>query len=88
MKNFRDLSKEEKNCISSKIAFNIAKESEANEFYFELKNKLATEDAKIIDEIIQDEINHLIILEKLQAKYSSIDPSEFLPFVYLNRKEN
>ena len=40
----KELTIEQKNCISSEIQFNIKAEAEANEFYFKLLNKVADED--------------------------------------------
>ena len=70
----KDLTIEQRNCISSEIQFNIKAEAEANEFYFKLFNKVADEDKETIKGIIVDELNHAIILGKLQEKYSDILP--------------
>ena len=70
----KELTIEQKNCITSEIQFNIKAEAEANEFYFKLLNKVA------------DELNHAIILGKLQEKYSGILPTEFLPLLNLKKK--
>ena len=82
----KDLTIEQKNCISSEIQFNIKAEAEANEFYFKLLNKVADEDKETIKGIIADELNHAIILGKLQEKYSGILPTEFLPLLNLKKK--
>ena len=73
----KELTIEQKNCISSEIQFNIKAEAEANEFYFKLLNNIADEDKQTIKNIIADELNHAIILGKLQEKYSGILPTEF-----------
>lgn len=77
MSKFIDLTDNEKNNISSKIQFNIKAEAEASEFYFNLLNNIADEDKETIKNIIADELNHAIILGKLQEKYSKVFPSEF-----------
>ena len=82
----KELTAEQKNCISSEIQFNIKSEAEANEFYFNLLNKIADEDKQTIKNIIADELNHAIILGKLQEKYSGILPTEFLPLLNLKKK--
>jgi rubrerythrin len=84
----KELTVEQKNCISSEIQFNIKAEAEANEFYFKLLNNVADEDKETIKGIIADELNHAIILGKLQEKYSGILPSEFTPLLFVKRKEN
>lgn len=76
-----------KDYISSRISFNIKAEAEANEFYFELLELVPEEDKDIIKEIIADELNHAIILGKLQEKYSRILPSEFYPLNSLKKRE-
>ena len=78
----------DKNVIASKIEFNIKKEAEANEYYFELLNLIADEDKDKIKEIISDELNHAIILGKLQEKYSGIIPNEFMPLITLKGSDN
>lgn len=82
----KDLTIEQKNCITSEIQFNIKAEAEANEYYFKLLNKVADEDKEIIKEIIADELNHAIILGKLQEKYTAILPTEFSPLLSLKKK--
>lgn len=84
----KELTIEQKNCISSEIQFNVKAEAEANEFYFKLLNNIADEDKQTIKNIIADELNHAIILGKLQEKYSGILPSEFTPLLFVKRKEN
>ena len=82
----KELTVDQKNCISSEIQFNIKAEAEASEFYFKLLNKVADEDKETIKGIIADELNHAIILGKLQEKYSGILPTEFLPLLNLKKK--
>lgn len=83
---FKDLTSEQKNKISSKIQFNIKAEAEASEFYFELLNCIADEDKETIKNLIADELNHAIILGRLQEKYSGVLPSEYLPLLLLKKK--
>lgn len=83
---FKDIDTETKNCISSNIQFNIKAEAEASEFYFNLLNKVADEDKQTIKDIIADELNHAIILGKLQEKYSGILPSEYTPLLSVKKK--
>lgn len=83
----KELTKEDKNKISSDIQFNIKAEAEASEFYFDLLNKIADEDKETINGIIADELNHAIILGKLQEKYSGILPSEYEPLLSIKKKE-
>lgn len=70
----KELTVDQKNCISSEIQFNIKAEAEASEFYFKLLNK------------VSDELNHAIILGKLQEKYSGVFPSEFTPLIFVKKK--
>ena len=84
----KDMIEHDKNVIASKIEFNIKKEAEANEYYFELLNLVADEDKNIIKDIISDELNHAIILGKLQEKYSGIIPNEFMPLITLKGSDN
>lgn len=84
----KELTVEQKNCISSEIQFNVKAEAEASEFYFKLLNNIADEDKETIKGIIADELNHAIILGKLQEKYSGILPTEFSPLLFVKRKEN
>ena len=69
----KELTIEQKNCISS-------------EFYFKLLNNVADEDKETIKGIIADELNHAIILGKLQEKYSGILPSEFSPLLSIKKE--
>ena len=84
----KDMLDHDKNVIASKIEFNIKKEADANEYYFELLNLVADEDKDKIKEIISDELNHAIILGKLQEKYSGIIPNEFMPLITLKGADN
>ena len=84
----KDMIEHDKNVIASKIEFNIKKEAEANEYYFELLNLVADEDKDNIKEIISDELNHAIILGKLQEKYSGIIPNEFMAPLTLKGSDN
>lgn len=82
----KDMTIEQKNKISSSIQFNIKAEAEASEFYFNLLNNVADEDKETIKELIADELNHAIILGKLQEKYSGVLPSEYHPLISLKKK--
>lgn len=82
----RDLSIDRKNEICSNIQFNISQEADASKFYFELLNQVADEDKETIKSIIADELNHSIILGKLQEKYSGILPSEYSSLISLKKK--
>lgn len=84
----KEMLEHDKNVIASKIEFNIKKEADANEYYFELLNLIADEDKNTIKEIISDELNHAIILGKLQEKYSGIIPNEFMPLLTLKGSDN
>lgn len=81
----KELTVEQKNRISSEIQFNIKAEAEANEYYFKLLNNIADEDKQTIKNIIADELNHAIILGKLQEKYSGILPTEFSPLLSIKK---
>lgn len=81
----KELTAEQKNCISSEIQFNVKAEAEASEFYFKLLNNVADEDKETIKGIIADELNHAIILGKLQEKYSGVLPSEFTPLLSVKK---
>lgn len=81
----KELTMEQKNCISSEIQFNIKAEAEASEFYFKLLNNVADEDKETIKGIIADELNHALILGKLQEKYSGVLPSEFTPLLFVKK---
>lgn len=48
---------------------------------------VADEDKETIKNIIADELNHAIILGKLQEKYTGILPSEYLSLISLKKKE-
>lgn len=82
----KDMTIEQKNKICASIQFNIKAEAEASEFYFNLLNEVAFEDKETIESIIQDELNHAIILGKLQEKYSGILPSEYESLLKLKKK--
>lgn len=82
----KDMSMDERYKVSSKIQFNIKAEAEASEFYFNLINDVADEDKEIIKGLIADELNHTIILGKLQEKYSGVLPSEYQSLISLKKK--
>lgn len=77
IKLFTQLSPEEKNKASALINYNESEEALARRDYYELLNYIADEDKEKIRGIIQDEINHSIILMQLAEKYSMNLPSEF-----------
>lgn len=81
----KEISIDEKNLIASDIQFNIKAEAEASEFYFKLLNMVAEEDKETIKGIIADELNHAIILGKLQEKYTGILPSEYSPLLSVKK---
>lgn len=81
----KEMTIEQKNKIASNIQFNIKAEAEANEYYFNLLNEVADEDKQTIKGIIADELNHAIILGKLQEKYSGILPTEFSPLLSIKK---
>lgn len=82
----KEISIDEKNLIASEIQFNIKEEAKASEFYFKLLNMVAEEDKETIKGIIADELNHAIILGKLQEKYTGILPSEYSPLLSVKKK--
>lgn len=82
----KEISIDEKNLIASDIQFNIKEEAQASEFYFKLLNMVAEEDKETIKGIIADELNHAIILGKLQEKYTGILPSEYSPLLSVKKK--
>ena len=79
---------ERKNICASKIEFNVKAEADARENYYELLNLVPEEDKDIIKGIIEDELNHSIILQRLQEKYTGVVPSEFEPMNTLKKKED
>lgn len=83
----KEMDQELKNDICSRIQFNIKEEASASEYYFELLNDIAEEDKQTIKDIIADELNHAIILGKLQEKYSGIYPSEYNSLISLKKVE-
>ena len=83
----KEMTTEQKNSIASNIQFNIKAEAEANEYYFNLLNEVADDDKETIKKIIADELNHAIILGKLQEKYTGILPSEFSSLLSLKRSD-
>lgn len=83
----KEMTIEQKNTLSSKIQFNIKAEAEASEFYFNLLNDVADEDKETVKGLIADELNHAIILGKLQEKYSGVLPSEYNSLISLKKKD-
>lgn len=79
---------ERKNYCASKIEFNVKAEADARENYYELLNLVPEEDKTLIEGIIEDELNHSIILQRLQEKYTGIKPSEYAPLESLKKIGN
>lgn len=86
--NFSNIDNEEKNKIAKEIEYNVAQEAMARDYYYELKNKVADEHKHIIDEIIEDEINHSLILMRLCEVYTGNKPTEFQNLLTLREKNN
>lgn len=84
---FENLSITERNNISKDIEYNVAQEAMARDYYYTLLNQVAREHQEVIKGIIEDEINHSIILMKLAEIYSQNTPSEFENIMKLKRKE-
>lgn len=78
------------NSIAQDIEYNIAQEAYARKYYYELLKKfeLIGDDfaAKKIKEIIDDELNHSIILMKLAQRQTNNKPSEFQSIMSLKKK--
>lgn len=83
----KEMTTDNKNCVASEISFNLKAESEATEYYYKLINMVADEDKDKIKEIISDELDHMIILGKLNEKYSGVLPNEYNPLIYVKKKE-
>lgn len=83
----KEMTIDQKNDIAGVIEFNNKAEAEARQYYFELLNLVADEDKDTIKGIISDEINHSIILGKLQEKYTGILPTEYQSLLSLKRKD-
>lgn len=82
------MEEEKKNYCASKIEFNVKAEADARENYYELLSLVPDEDKDLIKGIIEDELNHSIILQKLQEKYTGVKPSEFEPIENLKKIGN
>lgn len=78
---------EKKNKVSSSLAFNIKAEGEAIEFYYNLLDLVTGYDKDLIKGIIEDEMNHLIILQKILERQSGVLPSEFESVLTLKEKK-
>lgn len=87
IKLFTQLSAQEKNKATELINYNESEEALARKDYYELLNYVADEDKEKIWGIIQDELNHSIILMQLAEKYSGVLPSEFKNINSLEKKE-
>lgn len=84
---FQNIPEEDKNEISKDIEFNVAQEAMARDYYYTLLNKVADEHKEEIKGIIEDEINHSIILMRMAELYSGNEPTEFPSLFNLRRKE-
>ena len=78
---------EKRNKLSSSLAFNIKAEAEAIEYYYKLLDLVTGMDKNSIKGIIEDEMNHLIILQKILERQSGVLPSEFESVLTLKEKK-
>lgn len=86
MKRFQDLTRDEKDKITSLIEYNVSEEALARRDYYHLLELMPFEHQYEIKDIINDEINHSIILMKLAELYSQNKPSEFESLSNLKKK--
>lgn len=84
---YDDINREKRNEICQEIEFNVSQEALAREYYYKLLNKVGEEHQEAIKGIIEDEINHSIILMRLAEIYSGNKPTEFENLLYLKKKE-
>ena len=84
---FEQLDTNNKNEIAKDIEYNVAQEAMARDYYYSLLTKVSDEHKNIIKGIIDDEINHSIILMKLAEIYTGNKPSEFQSLLSIKRKE-
>lgn len=85
---FEQLKLEDKNLIAKDIEYNVAQEAMARDYYYTLLTKVSEEHKQVIKDIIDDEINHSIILMKLAEIYTGNKPSEFQSLLSLKKKED
>lgn len=85
---FVNLDNKQKNEISKEIEYNEAQEAMARDYYYSLLDKVADEHKEQIRGIIEDEINHSIILMRLAEVYSGNKPTEFENLFMLKEKED
>lgn len=84
---YSEMSNERKNKICKSIEYNVAQEAMARDYYYELLDLIGNEHKEIIRGIIDDELNHSIILMRLCEIYSKNVPSEFESLINLKKKE-
>lgn len=82
---FENLTMEDKYKICKDIEYNVAQEALARDYYYTLLEKVVDEHKEIIKGIIEDEINHSIILMRLAEIYSKNKPTEFENILNLRR---
>lgn len=85
---FEELNEENKNKICKEIEYNVAQEALARDYYYSLLDLVGEEHKEAIKGIIEDEINHSIILMRLAEIYSGNKPTEFENLLYLKKKED
>ncbi|MCK9543940.1 MAG: hypothetical protein M0R03_18120 [Novosphingobium sp.] len=69
----KELEKKQKMFFSELIEKNIKAEAEARMMYYELMQYITDEkDIETLEEIISDELNHTMLLNKMLKKYSKI----------------
>lgn len=83
-----EMTENEKNLAVQGIEHNVSEEAIAREEYYKLLNQVADEHKTEIKGIIEDEINHSIILMKLAEIYSGNKPTEFENIDKLRRINN
>lgn len=83
-----EMTENDKNLAVQGIEHNVSEEALAREEYYKLLNQVADEHKQEIKGIIEDEINHSIILMKLAEIYSGNKPTEFENIDKLRRINN
>lgn len=83
-----EMTEQDKNLAVQGIEYNVSEEAIAREEYYKLLNQVADEHKQEIKGIIEDEINHSIILMKLAEIYSGNKPTEFENIDKLRRINN
>lgn len=69
------------------IELNEAKEAEAREYYYKLLAIIPEKFKNIINEIIQDEIDHSIKLMRIAEILSNNNPTEYEKILNLKKEE-